>query len=175
MADQNEETGTEIAQPARSPHAVSVYEQFTDYAKSRAAIEGPMVAEELNTAQMEAILTASTEEELEKAMEMAGLIGLRDLEDGQEIRINGYHYVTSSRSDIAGKLGVFIVMDVNLLNNGERVAVNTGIDRVIGFLRMVESGQIPGLDFPVDRIVRKVGTGSGNELITLRPLPKRVA
>ena len=168
-------SGTEVAQKGTKSRELSVYETFAEYARNRAALEGPIVAEELNTAQMAAILSATTEEELAKAMEMAGLAALKDLEDGTELRINGYHYALSNRADINSRLGAWVVIDAIHLATGERLALNTGVDRIIGFLRMVESGRIEGLVFPVDRVLRKIGTSGGNEMLTLKPLSPRVA
>lgn len=149
------------------------YEKFSEYCKDRADLDGQYVIDDLRQGQINNIFAATTPEELDKAMEAAGLTGLRDLDDGTEIQINGYHLMRGNRDEFANGLGVFAVMDAQLLSDGTPIALDTGIDRIIGYLRMIESGQIPGLDFPVQRRVKKTMAGKG-EMITLLPVPKRV-
>jgi hypothetical protein len=150
----------------------TVYDKFAEYCKDRADLDGQYVIEELQENQMAAILSATTEAELDKAMEAAGLTALKDLDDGTEIQINGYHYMHGTREEFRTRLGVFVVMDAQLLSDGTQIALDTSVERVIGFLRAVESGQIEGLDFPVQRRVKKTPTGKG-DMITLHPIPKR--
>lgn len=152
--------------------ALSAYDRFVAYARDRASVEARFAASELESNQMNAILNATTEEELDAAMQMAGLTALGDLDDGTEIQINGYHLVTGSRADFANTMGVFAVIDAQRLSDGVQLALDTGVTRVIGFLRMVESGQL-GISFPIQRTVRKVATNNGYSMVTLRPLSKR--
>lgn len=150
----------------------SVYDQFITYVRNRAELEGQYAAAELENNQMAAVLSATSVEELDAAMEMAGLVALKDLDDGTEIQINGYHLVHGSRADYANRLGVFAVIDAQRVSDGVQMALDTGVSRIIGFLRMVESGQL-GIEFPIQRVVRKVPTNNGYEMVTLRPLSKR--
>lgn len=147
-------------------------EQFKTYVKNRADLDSAYAFTELNEAQLDKVLTATSEDDLFASLEMAGLIPLKSLETGTEIQINGYHYVHGTRDDYANSLGVFVVIEAQLLSNGQELTLDTGIDRVIGFLRMVESGQA-GVNFPVSVVVHKIGTGSGNEMVTFKRLPPR--
>lgn len=150
--------------------APSVLEKFGNYVIDRAAVEAQIVAQELGTTQMEALLSATSEDELEAAMQMAGLIGLRDLDDGAEIQINEFHYAPGNRADYANRWGVFAVLECTLLATGQNVNIDTGVERVLVWLRVRE---LMG-GYPVQRRVSKIVTGSGNEMITLLPLTKRV-
>jgi hypothetical protein len=150
----------------------TTYEKFAEYCQDRADLDGQFVIDELQEKQMAAILAARSEEELDEAMKAAGLTALKDLEDGTEIQINSYHLMRGTRDEFKTRLGVFAVLDAQLLSDGTRIALDTSIDRIIGFLRAVESGQINGVDFPLARRVKKTPTGRG-DMITLLPIPKR--
>jgi hypothetical protein len=172
------ETGNELERAKRYAKPVkSEYESFVTYMRERAAIEGPLALEKLTTDQMANILAAKTEEELEEAMEFAGLIGLRDVPNGAVVQFNGFHLVPGTRDEFKNKLGIFAVLDATLLTKTERfgaigtnVLLDTGVERIITMMRAVESGQIPGLSFPIQRIVVKQAAGRG-DLITLKKLP----
>jgi hypothetical protein len=170
MSDEIQPATGEITVKPEQAVAPRPIEKFTEYVVNRAALEANLVREELGSAQMDAILNAQTEEELDAAMEMAGLIGLRDLDDGTEIQVNGFHYSPGTRSDFANRFGVFAVMDCVLIESGANVAIDTGIERIITWLRAKEAmGKLP----TQCRVV-KITTGSGNDMITLLPLKKRV-
>ena len=145
-------------------------DKFGQYALDRAMVEREIVAQELGAAQGDAILNAANPEELDAAMEMAGLIGLRDIDDGTEIEIRGFHYAPGTRTDFRNRWGIFAVMDCVLLENGREVAIDTGVERIILWLRAMENME----QLPAKRRVTKVTTGSGNDMITLLPLKKRV-
>jgi hypothetical protein len=163
------EPATEITVKPEQAVAPRPVDKFAEYAVNRAALEANLVREELGSAQMDAILNATTEEELDAAMAMAGLVGLRDLEDGTEIQINGFHYAPGTRTDFANRFGIFAVMECTLLETSANVAIDTGVERIITWLRAMEAmGK-----FPVQRRVVKITTGSGNDMITLLPLKKR--
>lgn len=155
---------------------VQPWQNFASYVASRAELERQFVIEELGASQMNALINATTEAELDAAMKMAGLVGLRDLDDGTEIRINEFHYAPGTRSDFANRFGVFAVLECTLLATGEKINVDTGVERIIVWLRahelMTPEGQEP---WPCDRRVSKIQTGSGNDMITLLPIPARVA
>jgi hypothetical protein len=142
--------------------------KLAEYLRARAEMEAPIVAQELSEQQMDKILTAETPEELDEAMQLAGLIGLRDLENGTEIQINGFHVALGTRSEFMNQLGVFAVINCQDLSTGQEFNVDTGVQRVIAFLRMCEHFE----RFPLAVTVTKVAAGGG-ELITLLPLRKR--
>jgi len=163
-------------EPARRQATdVQPWQQFSEYVRARAELESQIVAEELGSAQLNALATAQTEEELDAAMKMAGLIGLRDLDDGTEIRIQSFHYAPGNRADFANRFSVFAVLECTLLATGQSVNLDTGVERIIVWLRAHELMTPEGLEaWPCDRKVSKIVTGSGNEMITLLPIPKRV-
>jgi hypothetical protein len=158
----------EIAVKPEQAIAQRPSEKFAAYAKERAALEAPLVAEELGMAQGDAILSATTEEELNAAMETASLIALKDLDDGTEIEIHGFHLAPGTRSEFATNLGVFAVMQCTLIEESRDVSIDTGVERIIKYLRMAEQLEL----FPVQRRIRKTPTGQG-EMITLLPIKKR--
>jgi hypothetical protein len=97
-------------------------------------------------------------------MKMAGLTGLKDLEDGQALRIHGYRLL---QGDLG--IGVYAVLDADDPDTGEAFALDTGVTRILAFLRMCEVMD----KFPIEVVVKKKTTASGNELITLRKRGKR--
>jgi hypothetical protein len=147
--------------------------------RDRAELEGSLAIQQLNEEQFQRIIAAKTEDELEAAMEMIGLTGLKELENGTVIQINEFHLMPGNRQEFANRLGVFAVLDITLLSEsrlgkpGTRVMMDTGIERIITWLRAIESGQIAGIEFPVQRIVAKIGAGAG-DMVTLKRLPKPV-
>jgi hypothetical protein len=138
------------------------------YVKDRAAVEGSIVGDDLVNDQIDKILNAKDIDELDAAMEMAGLSGLNSIPAGTELQINGYHLVTGNRAEFGNRLGVFAVMDVQRLSDGTEMVLDTGVERIIAFLRACEANGW----LPVQRVVHKIPTGAG-ELITLKRLPKR--
>lgn len=145
---------------------------FKEYANNRAEIEATFAMDELAETQLEQVLTASSEDDLFKSLEMAGLVPLKSLETGTEIQINGYHMVRGTRDDYANRFGIFVVIEAQLLSTGEEMTLDTGVERIIGFLRMVESEQA-GIKFPVQVVVHKIPTATGNEMVTFKRVPKR--
>lgn len=166
----SEDTGNgEVETTTQTPVATRpAVVRFAEYLAARAEMEAPMVAQELSSDQMERILSATTEEELDAAMEMAGLIGLRDLADGQEVQINNWHVAKGTRSEFMNSLGVFAVLNCQDLETGHEFNADTGIERVIAYLRMCEQFD----RFPVQVRIAKTATGSG-DMITLLPLRRR--
>ena len=148
------------------------WESFARYIMDRAELEAEIVREELGAKQMNALITATTEEELDEAMKMAGLVGLRDFDDGTEIQINSWHVSPGNRADYRNKFGVFAVMECTLLATGRPVNIDTGVERIIVWLRAREL--MHENPYPVTRKIVKTVTGSGNEAITLLPIPARV-
>src|SRR5262249_16118500 len=128
-----------------------------------------IVAKELTASQLDAILTATTPEELDAAMEMAELVGLREFDDGTELQIHGFHVAPGNRTEYRNNLGVSPVLECQSIETGANVNIGKGVERVIGYLGMCEVMR----RFPVQVRVSKVNTGGGNEMITLLPLRGR--
>src|SRR5215469_13732853 len=135
--------------------------RFGTYLRERAELEAPIVAAELSADQMNRILTAETPEELDEAMKLAGLIGLRDLDNGQEIQISGYHLAVGSRSEFMNRFGVFAVLQCTDLESGQQFNADTGIERILAYLRMCEQFE----RFPLAVQIVKTPTAKG-EMIT---------
>lgn len=143
------------------------YQKFVNYALQRADIQqGDWDVHEITEGQIAGIMEATDEDTLFAAMETAGLIGLRDLDNGTELEISGYRLVRGNLG-----IGVYAVIDAVNTATAETLALDTGIERVIAFLRMAEVMDL----YPVKVVVVKKTTGSGNELITLsRPVKRPV-
>jgi len=163
MSEGTVSTGNDYSGEIR-PH-----QRFAEYLIQRAEVEGEIVAKKLSEDQLDAILTATTPEELDAAMEMAELVSLKDLEDGTELQINGFHVAPGNRAEFQNSLGVWAVLEAQFMENGTQVNLDSGVERVIGFLRMCEVME----RYPVQVRLSKVPTGGGNEMITLLPLRKR--
>jgi hypothetical protein len=141
------------------------FERLVEYLRERAVVDQTEFdPEEINAEQVDKIMTAGSEDELWEAMKMAGLTGLRDLEDGQALRIHGYRLLQGDMG-----IGVYAVLDADDPDTGEAFALDTGVTRILAFLRMCEVMQ----KFPIEVVVKKKTTASGNELITLRKRAKR--
>ena len=170
MADETRDQSTEIDVRDAGTVTVRPHEKLAEYLQSRAEVEAQLVREELGKDQMDAIMNASTPEELDAAMKFAGLVALKDIEGGTELRILGYHVAPGTREDIKNNLGVFAVIESVLLDTGQTVNIDTGVERIIAYLRASEVME----RFPLDVRVIKQQTGGGNDMITLQPVPRRV-
>jgi hypothetical protein len=168
MSEGYEGNGGEIAETASGEITLRPHQRFAAYLRQRAEMEAPLVAAQLSQDQMDAILSAQTPEELEKAMQLAGLLGLRELEDGTEIEIHGYHVALGTRSEFMNSLGVFAVLDCVDIASGTQFVADTGVERIIAYLRMCEQFDM----FPVQVRIKKIQAGRG-EMITLLPLRAR--
>jgi hypothetical protein len=141
------------------------FEKLVAYLRERAVVDQTEFdPEEINAEQVDKIMSASSEDDLWDAMKMAGLTGLKDLEDGQALRIHGYRLL---QGDLG--IGVYAVLDADDPDTGEAFALDTGVTRILAFLRMCEVME----KFPIEVVVKKKTTASGNELITLRKRGKR--
>lgn len=141
------------------------YQKMLAYMRERAEVTASEFdPEELSADQVDQIMSATDEDTLFKAMETAGLTGLRDLDNGTVIRIHSYRL-------IAGQLGigVYAVLEADDPNTGEVLQLDTGVSRILAFLRMCEVMN----KFPVTVAVDKKTTASGNTMITLKRAPKR--
>lgn len=141
------------------------YQRFLDYIRERAVVDqGEFDAEELTARQIDQITTAETEEDLFAAMETEGLAALRDLPSGTNIRITGYRLL----SGLLG-VGVWAVLDASDPDTGADMPLNTGVPRILAFLRMCEVMD----KFPINVTLIKKTTASGNELVTFKKMPVR--
>lgn len=114
------------------------------------------------------VLMAETLEDAFAAQD-AGLQNGKDYID-VEITINDFTVRTSdSKYRKDGDLGVYVRVDAVRLENGETVQFFTGAPNVVVML-----WQARKLDkLPLDCIIKSKETANG-ELLTLKPLPKRV-
>jgi hypothetical protein len=145
------------------PYEERPFQKMLTYMRERAEIDSQdWSAEELEAQQVDTIMSATTEDELFAAMKTAGLTGLRDLESGQVIRIHGFRLL---RGELG--IGVYAVLDADDPDTGESFALDTGVTRILAFLRMCEVME----KFPVEVQIVKKSTQSGNELISLKKRP----
>ena len=151
------------------------FERFVQYALERAVVDESFNAtDDLVENQVNRILDAENIDDLFDAMELAGLKGFRDLENGTVLTVTDYRYVKSNRADLAGKLwnpdrneGAFVIVDA-VNEDGEEIALNTSVIRLVSFFRKVETWGL----FPITVKVVKDTTASGNEIITLAKIRK---
>jgi hypothetical protein len=143
------------------------YEKFVNYSHQRAEVENTdWDAHEITESQITDIMSADSEDALFAAMQTAGLTGLRDLPNGTELELLSYRLVRGNLG-----MGVYAVIDAVNAATAESIALDTGIERILAFLRMAEVMEL----FPLHVVVAKKTTGSGNELITLsRPVKRPV-
>lgn len=155
----------DVAQVQGQASELTPYDRFVQYALERAEVEsGDWSAEDLTHDQVISITEASDEDALFKAMELAGLTGLQYLDNGQEIIVNDYRFVRGNLG-----IGVYAVINATDVATGASLSLDTGIERVLAFLRMCEHLSL----FPINVIVNKKTTGSGNEMVTLSRPAKR--
>jgi len=155
--------GRKMADKDVTVHTPRPFERFISYVQERAEVDSAFApADELVEKQADNILTVDNVDALFEAMELAGLDNFQNLENGAEITILNYRLVKSNREDLSGKLGAFaIVQAVN--EDGEELALNTSILRIVSFLRMAEVLKL----FPLSVKVVKQTTVAGYEVITL--------
>jgi hypothetical protein len=159
----------DVARRAAGTVATTPFERFRAYCADRAALDSVGVGDELSVNQVTKILTAQSTEDVFAALQMAGMIGLRDVPDGTEIQINGFRFAPGTNNDFANRLGVFVVIDAQRLSDGGPMVIDTGVERIIGALRAWEAND----SFPVQAIVKQQKTQSGNTMVTLWPVPPR--
>lgn len=140
-------------------------DKFHRYLLDRAKIEGEVNADRLALQQLDDVFAAKTPDQLWAAMELTGLIALKDIDAGTHLTINGY---TISPGDPQYKTPAYAIVDAYYTATGSEVQIDTGVERVLGFLRAVESGQA-GLNFPVNVKVDKKNTSNGTAVTFVRP------
>jgi hypothetical protein len=149
-------------------HTPTPRERFTKLGLDRAALESNFDADELIESQMSDILSAETEDALFDAMGLEGLKGLKDIPAGTILQINSYEFHKGSAR--YGGPGFFAIMQAQDVATGEELTIDTGVERIMGFLRMVESGQA-GVKFPITVRVVKKETAEG-EAVTFAKVKK---
>jgi hypothetical protein len=144
------------------------YQKFVNYSLQRAEVEDhDWDAQEITEDQIADIMAATDEDTLFAAMKTAGLTALQNFASGTELEFQGYRLVRGNLG-----IGAYAIIDAVNVTTSERVSIDTGIERVMSFLRMAEVMEI----FPVKVIVVKKTTQSGNELVTLdRPVRRPVS
>jgi hypothetical protein len=158
------ETGT-VQQPRP-------YERFVASLQKKAEAERERGHFDLTANQMDAALTAETEQEIWDADE-GGLVALKDL-IGAELEITDYRELPSTDPTMDNGLGVFIIGTATLMNDvcgtvGEVIQFNTGVPTVIAKLAAFKSHGI----WPLRTLVSGVKAGKG-EMVRLRQIPKRI-
>jgi hypothetical protein len=160
-------------------------ERFRQYAVTRAMesigtrgieVMDSQVDNILNTAEKDGV----TEKELWDA-DAGGTVQARDV-PGLEVEIRDLDFVTSDRDDIENNKGYYASMGATVLGGPEDVltqrglelgmdiVLQTGADLIIAKVRAFQSqGWLP-----MKAVVTAIRTGSGNDVLKLRPLPKRV-
>lgn len=158
------------AQAAQSAE-LTPYERFARMVQGRAVAEeaAGSTAADLAGIQVEKLLGAQTPSELFDAMEFEGLRGLRDIDGGSILRITGFKLVKSANEELSKGLGAYAVIEAHLDGDSEVTAYDTSIPRVIAWLIQAET---LGL-FPCDVQLHKKQTGSGNTMITFKPVKSR--
>lgn len=148
-------------------------EKFRQGMLSLAELEGSAGerVDELQARQIEQIMGARSEDQLFASMEMQGLTGLRDLDNGQVITITGYT-VAKGSGEYKGA-GFYAIISAFDADTGEEMMLDTGVERIIGFLRMVETGAA-GVKFPVTVKVLKKATANGEVITFGRVRPRTV-
>lgn len=153
------------------------FDRFVQYALERAVVDESFNAtDDLVEAQVNRILEADNLESLFEAMQLSGLQGFKDLDNGTELKVTDYRYVKSNRQDLAGALwnpdrneGAFVIVNAVDLATGDEIALNTSVIRLVSFFRMCETMGF----FPVEVRVVKETTSNGYETITLAKIRKQ--
>ena len=161
---------SEVTPRGNGEIAVRPVHRFAEYILERAERESQIVAQELSFNQMDAILSATTPEELDNAMKILGVVGLKDLDNGTEFEIQEFHVSPGTREEFRNQLGVFAVMRAVMLETGQTAFLDTGVERIITYLRACEAME----RFPLAVRIVKQDTGRGNTMITLQPVRERV-
>lgn len=159
-----------VAKKADGAVELSKFDKFVAFAQQRAELDATYnTSEELARDQVGKIVDAETIDDLFGAMKSQGLTGLRDLENGAELMIRGYRLVKSNNPELSGQTGVFAVIDAVDMVSGEDLALDTSIERIIGFLLRCDQMDA----FPVAVRLDKKTTMGGNTLITFGKPPVR--
>lgn len=183
---QNGNGTADVAIPAEvtgTVQALTAAQRYHNYMLRRAQEIGSERGAEINAAQMARILAAGETEDVDAIWNAddGGTVQARDV-PGLEVRIHDMVPIVSNREDIANNKGYYVSMNAtvlggpedmltrNALELGGNIVLQTGADLIETKIRAFESiGKLP-----VDGVVTAIRTGSGNEVLKLRPMPKRV-
>jgi hypothetical protein len=158
-------SGKQVENKEAQELEVKPFDLFYDYLQERASLT-TFDRDSMTEDRVNRILSATTEDELEQAMEYGGLVPLKSFDDGAHITINSWQVISGTNDAFKNRFGVWALMDLTV--DGEHIMGNTGVESVIAFLRLVESGQLEGLSFPVTRRLKKIATTNGEALTLLR-------
>jgi len=164
--------GTVTGTIARTPN--QAVEAFKKKVMNRAILEREYIAERMQEAQLGDMFAAGTEEEMFAALQLGGMTALKDLDNGTEIEITGFHYVEGTDDEYKNSLGVFVVIDAVRLSDGGDLLLDTGVERVIAYLDAIETGRF-GYSFPVRVRVAKTRTRKGRDMVSFEKIPERVS
>lgn len=171
-----ETTGTIVAKrPA---------ERFRQYAVARALDTSVNRGADVMDSQVDRILAQAerddvTEKDIWDA-DAGGTVQARDV-PGLEVQISDLSFVASSRDDIENNKGYYASMGATVLGGPEDVltkagleigtdfVLQTGADLIIAKVRAFQAREM----LPVNAVITATRTSSGNDVLRIRPLPKR--
>jgi hypothetical protein len=159
-------------------------ERFQQYALARALDTSGNRGTEVMASQMDRILDAAerdnvTEKEIWDA-DAGGTVQARDV-PGLEVEIHDLSFVASNRDDIENNKGYYASMSATVLGGpevtltragleiGVDIVLQTGADLIITKVRAFQAREM----LPVKAVVTATRTSSGNDVLRIRPLPKR--
>lgn len=161
---------SEVAVKKGNAVELTPFQKFVKFVQERAELDASFAtADELVSDQVARISAAESADDLFGAMKIEGLTGLKDLENGTDIQIHGYRLLKSANAEMSGRTAVYTVMDATDLTTGEKLALDSGIERVLIFLIKCERLEM----FPVDVRIIKKQTQTGNTLVTFGKVPAR--
>lgn len=141
--------------------------KLVEWLASRAELDGQDLALEVASRQLDAVMTAQTEEEMWAAVETGGTLGGRELED-VEIQVDQF-IVRPSTGQYKAPLGHFIIITGVRLSDGSPILINTGSPLIIGILRWLEAKEL----LPAQLVIRGDDTPNGRRLWMER-IPSRM-
>jgi hypothetical protein len=165
--------------------AISAARRYQNYMLARAREVTRDRAEEVSAGQMARILAVAeqddvTEEDIFNA-DQGGTVQARDV-PGLEVEIHDMVPILSNRDDIANNKGYYISCNATVLGGPEDILSQAGLD--LGADIVLQTGaplmetkirafEARGM-LPVKGVITAIRTGSGNDVLKFRPLPKRV-
>ena len=137
-------------------------------------------------AQVDRIITVASDEDASAEdiwnADAGGTVQARDV-PGLEVRISSIESVLSNREDIENSKGYYASMAATVLGGPEDVLVRNGIqlgadivlqtgaELIISKVQAFKSRDL----LPIDAVITAIPTASGNDVLKLRPMPKRVS
>jgi len=148
-------------------------EAFKKKVINRAILDREVIAERLREAQLADMFAAGTEDEMFEALSLGGMTALKNVDNGTELEITGFHYVEGDDDEYKNSLGVFIVIDAIRLSDGSHLLLDTGVERVIAYMDAIETERF-GYGFPVKVRVAKTRTRKNRDMVSFERIPERV-